>query len=123
MMEAARVRIGRVKMKNGGADVRVLDREPAGEIIGRAHDLISDAMEDRVRPSAFVGMFFWRDDEEPWRPIYRLAWQTIDPNLSLPLLMRTAGAIIQGQASIIKAEDRVMHNLGYRRDDDPDPAS
>jgi hypothetical protein len=123
-MEAARTRVGRVTMKNGGADVRVLHRAPQGEVISRAQTLISDAMQYDDRPTAFVGIFFWRDDREPWRPTYSLGWDTRDPNLPFPRLMRVAAAEIAEFSATAKAEDRVMRALGYRRtDDEPDGAA
>ena len=121
-MNAARIRIGRVKMKAGGADVRVLNRNPDGKIIERARELITKAQSFEDEPSAFVGIFFWRDDREPWRATYSIAWDTIDPNLPLPRLMRVAAAEIGCHAAMEKAEYKVMHRLGYLCDD-PDPAA
>jgi hypothetical protein len=116
---AARIRIGRVRMKNGGADVRVLHRAPEGRIEHRIRDLANHVSQSG-EASAFVGITFWRDDKEPWRPEFAVAWDTIDPNLPLPRLMRVAAAEIEGYGAAIKAEDKVMRALGYQRGDDPE---
>jgi hypothetical protein len=123
MMMPARTRISRVRMKNGGADVFVLHREPEGAIIGRARELIADALTYTTRPSSFVGVFFWQTDNEPWRPSFCVGWDTVDPNLPLPRLMRVAGAEMSEYAAVLKAEDKIMRRLGYERDDEPDPAA
>lgn len=122
MTEAAKVRIGRVRMKNGGADVRVLHRAPPGKIESRIRGLAAEASSYGEQPSAFVGVVFWRSADEPWRPSYSLTWDTQDPDLPLPRLFRVAASEIDALAAAIKAEDRVMRNLGYRRDDDPEGA-
>lgn len=124
MSGIARVRIGRVTMKAGGADVRVLYQAPRGKIIARARELISTAEADRSDlPSAFVGVFFWRDDKEPWRPSFSLGWDTEDPNLPLARLFRVAASEIEAMGAAVKAEDRVMRKLGYVTGDEPDAAS
>ena len=81
---------------------------------------------DRIRsdlPSAFVGVFFWRDDKEPWRPSFSLGWDTEDPNLPLARLFRVAASEIEAMGAAVKAEDRVMRKLGYVTGDEPDAAS
>ena len=123
MSGIARVRIGRVTMKNGGADVRVLLPASHGKIIARARELISRVLQDPERPSAFIGIFFWRDDKEPWRPSFSLGWDTEDPNLPLARLFRVAASEIEAMGAAVKAEDRVMRNLGYVTGDEPDATS
>ena len=122
-MNGARIRIARVKMKAGGADLRVLDRNPDSRIIKRITDLAADGRSYAEPPSAFVGILFWRDDAEPWRPSYSVAWDTIDPNLPLPRLMRVASDEIAAHGSMVMTEDKVLRRLGYVRNDDPDPAA
>ena len=122
-MNAARTRIGRVKMKNGGADVRVLHRNPA-RIVRSIGDFAKEVAAYSDPPSAFVAVAFWpSDDGEPWRTSHLIRWDTCDPDLPLPRLTRVAAAQIAEHGTEERALDRTMRSLGYRRDDEPDPAS
>lgn len=123
MTEVARIRIGRVRMKNGGADVRVLYRDPLPRVTGRIREFQERVQGYDEPPSAFVGIAFWRYDAEPWRPSYVISWDTIDPNLPMPRLFRLAAAEIDSEGVVQMAESRVMHNIGYVPDDTPDESA
>lgn len=110
------VRISRVRMKNGGADVRVLHRDPASPIIESARQFIRDMEAYTEPPSAFVAIALWASDD--LRHPYIINWDTIDPTLPLPALMSTASAQIGDEAPILVAQHRIMKRLGYRSDDD-----
>lgn len=122
-MNIARVRIGRVTMKNGGADVRVLRFDKANEVQVCALEWARRLNRDGNAPSAFVAIAFWPSGDEPWRTPHEISWQTRDADLPLPRLMAVAADQIRAYAPALMAEDRVMRNLGYVRDDDPGGAA
>lgn len=110
------VRISRVRMKNGGADVRVLHRNPSSPIIESARQFIRDMEAYTEPPSGFVAIAFWASDDLCHPHI--INWETIDPTLPLPALMSAASAQIGDESAILIAEHRIMKTLGYRNDDD-----
>lgn len=118
-LAAARIRISRVRMKNGGADVRVLHRNPPSRITKHAQSFVDTLAEYEDPPSAYVAIAFWADDKEPWRAPYIFSWDTCDRDLPLPRLIRVAAAQIAVQAPTDLAVGRVMRQLGYVRDEDP----
>lgn len=120
----ARIRIGRVTLKAGGADLRVLHQPLA------PHGVVPDIMrwarqisDDPQPPCAFVAIAFWPNDKEPWRLSRWIAWQTNDTRLPMPTLMQTAASAIACEAPVLTAEDRIMRDLGYSTDDDTDGAA
>ena len=121
-MKAARVRIGRVKLK-GGADLRVLQFPATCEVTKSALLWARNLARYREPPSCFVAVAFWPAPKEPWRPEYTIGWSTRDPDMPLHRLMRSAAAQIEGFGPTISAEAAVMHNLGYLPVDDPDDAA
>jgi hypothetical protein len=121
-VNAARTRIGRVTLNDGGADLRVIDKPKSNEVIEHAIEWARELTRWTDPPSAFVAVAFWPSPEEPWRPSHTINWQTRDPDLPLPRLMRVAAELIAARAPALIAEDRVMRRLGYTRDDDPELA-
>lgn len=119
MLTPARTRIGRVRMKNGGADVRVLHRDPDSRIVSAARDFVRDMERYEEPPTAYVAIAYWASDDETRRP-HIIGWDTCDPGLTLPRLMAVASTQIADESAVLIAEHRVMRRLGYREED---PAS
>jgi hypothetical protein len=119
-VNAAHCRIGRVRMKNGGADVRVLHTAPTDGISAAIRGLARDCEQYSEPPSAFVAIAFWAADKEPWRPPYLFRWLTRDPDLPLPRLMRVAADQIAVRAAVEIAVDEARTSMGYRRPPDKD---
>lgn len=115
-MNPARTRIGRVIMKAGGADLRVLHQNPASLVVSRMRGWANEAAEFSEPPTGFVGVAYWHNDDGLRRP-YLVGWETVDPDLPLPNLMQQAAAQIANEAAILIAEHRVMRRLGYHQDD------
>lgn len=112
------VRISRVRMKNGGADVRVLHRDPSSPVVESARKFIRDMEAFADPPSGFVAIAFWPSDD--LRHPHIINWETIDPMLPLPALMSAASAQIRDESAVLIAQHRIMRKLGYREED---PAS
>ena len=117
---SAGCRIGRVRMKNGGADVRVL---PSRQATGAALTLkafVRDVLQD-APPDAVALVAWWRDPDgaECWRSV---ALKTDHPDFPYALLPDMARAELRRSMHRMDAEERIMRALGYVRDE-PDPAS
>lgn len=112
-MNAARIRIGRVTMKNGGADVRVLHREVAGPaILGQMRDWVDRQAHYERAPDAFVAVAFWWD-KSVRQHVNDPTWATYAPELPHAFLPSMAEAVLSSAMTVLKAEDRVMRKLGY----------
>jgi hypothetical protein len=122
LVKAARVRIGRVKLKDG-ADLRVLQFPPTCEVAKVAMRWARALVKYDEMPSCFVAIAFWATTDEPWRPHYTIGWTTRDPDMPMQRLMRNAASQIEHYGAAIQAEAAVMHELGYVPVDDPDDAA
>jgi hypothetical protein len=117
-MDAARTRIGRIKMK-GGADVRLLRQPVLDDGRARAHRVVSRALSEMRPEQRIAGYVFVAWDEKNY--CTDRSW--IGPNSRIPSLVAPdfvrnvlLSTVIEGYA-----EERVMENLGYSSE--PDPAS
>lgn len=121
-MNEARVRIGRVRMKNGGADVRVLSAPglPDDPVRQRIRLWVADVMKGPA-PGAVVMVAWWMQGDG--RPAYAASAGTYTDAVPIALLPEIARAAVASHLHLQWAEDRVMQTLGYRRDDEPDPAA
>lgn len=121
-MTIARTRIGRIKMKAGGAEIRLLHQEKAGEVVMALRAWGEHLATYDAPPLAYVAIAFWPDDiGQPWRKRHDLTWLTRDPAMSMPMLMAQSAAQIAVEAPITLAVDRTMRTLGYVREDEDDP--
>lgn len=120
---AARVRIGRVTMKNGGADVHVLHRHVAGPaILGQIREW-ADSQAHYVRPpDAFVAVAFWWDTDAR-QHVNHPMWATYTPHIPHAFLPALAESALSSAMTSLKAEDRVMRKLGYATVPPPDGAA
>ena len=124
MTKAARIRIGRIRMKNGGADVRVLNSAVVDtECAGRMRRWLARSLANGSRPDAFVAVAFTMDSEYAGGVATVTAWYSGRAELQTELLPILTERAVTRQIAMAAAESVIMGNLGYVRDDEPDPAS
>lgn len=122
-MNAARTRIGRVTMKGGGADVRVIYRPQDTECRARLRSWASNVLAAAEPPHAFFAIAYRYDPAMPAGADATLAWWS--DHSAFPIEMLPARACVSINRAIINntAEAQVMRALGYGRLDEPDPAA
>lgn len=116
----ARVRIGRIKLKAGGADLRVIERrelDAVGEfIMNWAGERVEDA------PSAVLMIAWWPAvNGQNWNLPHSVDWITRDPDLPLNRLFQVSAAKIIDRSAVLEAQYRTLEQLGAI--DPPDDAS
>ena len=122
-MNAARTRIGRVTLKNGGADLRVLHQNPAGKIVSHMRAFADVLSKHAIPPCSYIAVAYWANEEEPWLADYQVTWTTESAQFPHYVLFERASALFAVEAASDIAESRVMASLGYKYSDDPDPAA
>lgn len=117
-MNAARVRIGRVRMKGGGADVRVLPSSDCGLAMGKLRGWVARITEAGHRPDAITATaYVWNEKDRRWSEW--CTWYSAHPSLPPSVLPAMAEASLREGIAAIGIEDSIMRTLGY----DPDAAS
>jgi hypothetical protein len=118
MLKPARIQIGRIRMKNGGADVRVLRRDGnVGFVATHMREFVTGTLNKERAPDAYAAIAFWFDDDTPGRPAFLATYCTRHPKVTPPLLVRMAAAqLISVQASN-EGADRAITALGGETDD------
>jgi hypothetical protein len=114
-MNTARVRIGRIRMKAGGADLRVLETAPKDGITAKIRRFARHCDRYAEPSSAFVAIAFWPSDGEPWRPCYLTDWTTRDPDLPAARLFRNASEQLAVRGAVEIAVDEARYSMGYQR--------
>lgn len=124
-MNAARVRISRVRMKNGGADVTVLRRDAEKSVVVRHMRAWSDHVMSHERaPDAYAAVALWFDPEHPGRPAYNATWCTASDTMPAPLLARIAGAYLVTEVAVAHGVNQAIEAMGYEIEDwNPDDAA
>lgn len=112
-MNIARTRIGRVKMKAGGADVRVLRREPARSAVSQhMSEWFAGVAEYERPPDGYAAIAFWIDDATPGRPAYRATQASSHHALPQALLVRMAGEYLAMEYAAFVGSDRAVVAMG-----------
>src|ERR1035437_3903183 len=71
------VRISRVRMKNGGADVRVLHRDTQGGVLAEhMRCYVTECLNKERPPDAYAAVALWFDAHTPGRPRYNVTYCT-----------------------------------------------
>lgn len=124
-MKAARTRIGRVTMKNGGADVRVLHREATlSPVAQHMREWVGGCLNKERVPDAYGAVAFWFDDDAPGRPGVQITYLTSTHKVPAPVLVRMIGPyLISAQAAHVGATDAIEAMGGEIDDWRPDDAS
>lgn len=118
-MKAARVRIGRVTLKGGGADLRVLtpDRTPS-EVLQHMRTWVDlCARNPDGPPDGFVAVSFRIQPEVPQHPATRTGFFSAHPSLPTWLLPDLARQILLVDMQCDVSERNIMGLLGYEPDD------
>jgi hypothetical protein len=119
----ARIRIGRVRMKAGGADVRVIYRPQDTECRDRLRAWASEVLAAPEPPDAFFAIAYRYNPAVPASADATLAWWSDHPAFPLEMLPARACVSINRAITNTAAENQIMRALGYERDGDPDAAA
>ena len=114
-MKAARVRIGRVTLKGGGADVRVLtpDRAPSEVLEHMRWWVDACARNPGGIPDGFVAVAFRVQPDVPQHPATRTAFHSAHAQLPIWLLPDLARQVLLVDMQCDVSERSVMELLGY----------
>ncbi len=108
-----RVRISRVRMKAGGADVRVLRTNTSdGLLPAHARAWLSDVLGKSRPPDAYAAVAFWFDPKTPGRPGYNATWCTEIDAIPAPVLLRMAGPYLQDTYAAHVGSSEAIEALG-----------
>lgn len=117
---SARTRIGRVKMKAGGADVRVIHTPAADtECRNRVRSWSSDVLGDTDPPHAFFAVALWLDPGTVGGVTTKSGWWSDRHELQYDMLPELAVRVIRRQITNTAAESNIMRSLGYSDESDP----
>ncbi len=123
-MNAARTRISRVRMKAGGADVRVFHRDPQGVVGYHMREWLGASLNKERQPDAYCAVALWFDPETPGRPMYNATYCSSHDAIPSPLLVRISAAYLVAEQAMHGGEQRALEKMGYEVDDwKPDDAS
>jgi hypothetical protein len=120
----ARVRIGRVVMKAGGASVIPLPpRGPKGHTVQLARAWIEDVMAEERAPDAICAVAVWLRPEHPAYPLFAVRYASATPAILTATLPDVMAGYVRNYIAGMEIEDSIMSKLGYVADDEPDPAA
>ena len=124
-MKAARIQIGRVRMKNGGADVRVIHRDNQGSVVaGHMREWVTGALNKERPPDAYAAVALWFDAERPGRPAYQATYCTEIDAIPAPVLVRMAASYLIADHAAQVGACRAVETMGGEVEDwTPDDAS
>lgn len=118
------VRISRVRMKNGGADVRVLHRDDQGPLGAHLRSYVGAVLSRERPPDAYAAVALWFDPETPGRPVYNATYCTTNDTIPAPLLVRMAAAFLVAEHAQNAGAQRAIEAMGYETEDwKPDDVS
>jgi len=113
-MNAARIRIGRITLKEGGAGLRVLPARIMCKVSAALRDFAIELDKDVNPPRAMVSIAFWPGKEVPWVADYHIHWTTEDGYLPHAALMARAASQIAAEAGAVIGSNIALDKLGYR---------
>ena len=124
MVGIARTRIGRIRMKDGGADLHILNLPVRSVIENHMRSWVANTLGLERPPDAYAAVAFWLDADRPGRPQFSATFCTRHDALTAPLLVRVAGAyLVAEQAASMGAAEAVEAMGGEVEDWSPDDAS
>lgn len=124
LTEAARVRIGRIRMKGGGADLYVLPRRRQSEIAQHMQAWTKIVLEEGRPPDAYAAVAFWINPDAPGRCEYNIGFLSRHDALPLPVLSRVAAAYLGDMSPVARGAQHAVEHLGYTPEDwEPEPAA
>jgi hypothetical protein len=109
----ARIRIGRVTMKAGGADVRVFQSgNHTGHVAQHMRAWLSGVMQRDREPDAYAAVAFWIDKDMPGHPWHQTTYATHHDSLPLPILVRLAAEQIAAELPSHVGSERAIEAMG-----------
>lgn len=110
--DVARTRIGRVTMKNGGADMHVLHPKEGNRVTSHMRAWISAVTSRDSPPDGYAAVAFWFDKAAPGFPTYEVGYSTAHDAISPPELCRIAAAQIREEPCRYAAEVAAIEAMG-----------
>lgn len=122
-MNAARVRIGRITMKAGGAVIHLLPKAPNDILTAHLRAWTVDVLGKSRPPDAYAAVAFWFDPETPGRPGFNVSFCTTCDAIPAPLLGRIAAEYIAQDSAAHLGMCRAVEAMGGEVEDwEPDNA-
>lgn len=119
-----RTRISRIKLKDGGAEIHILNRGARNDVEHHLREWMALIMGDPKPPDAYAAIAFYVNDDTPGRPSYNVGYVTCDHRLPTTLLLEIAGHYLRNDLIAEIAKGRTMEELGYSHDPwEPDDAA
>lgn len=112
-MNAARVQIGRVRMKDGGADVRVIQRGPRGPLEQHLRQMVDFTLSQGRPPDAYAFVALWADPGRPGEPAYEANVFSTSAALPGPVVARLATPYLVDDRAATMGKQRALAELGY----------
>lgn len=100
-------------MKQGGAEIHVLNRGARNDIERHLREWMTLIMDDPRPPDAYAAIAFYIDANTPGRPSYNVGYITHDHRLPTTLLLEIAGQYLRNDLTAEIAKGRTMEALGY----------
>lgn len=112
-MRAARIQIGRIRMKNGGADVRVLHPKTLTATQQHLKQTVNYILgiEPPVDAYAIVGL--WVEPKSPGTPAYEANFYSSAPEIPVPLVVQMAGPYLTNEHAALMGKSQALAELGY----------
>lgn len=115
-MEAAHCRIGRVRMKNGGADVRVLPSSSSGPAMDTLRRWADNIASHGYRPDAIgAAAYMWDERSGTW--MEWSSWHSTHATLPPTTLPAMVEASLRESIAAVGIESRIMRKIGFEPDD------
>jgi hypothetical protein len=122
-MNAARTRIGRVKFKQGGPNVRVLERRRDGIVLMHLRESLVTIMNLARPPDAHFLVTLRFEPETPGSPAFNMQCCSSHDGLPMAHLAEIGAAILKMEASSWRSEVRTLRSLGVEPEEwDPETA-
>ena len=121
-MNAARVRIGRVKMKDAKFAV-VRPSGASGHTVDIAKAWLSDVVNDERPPDALCAVAIWIIPDQPGYPIVAARYATTAPSIPTAILPDILAGYVRQDIIRWHTECQIMEKLGYTITEPPDGAA
>lgn len=116
-MNAARVRIGRVTMKAGGADIRVITRPAQNDVTRKIVRWSRRVIELDPPPDAFFAIALYVDPSVPGGVSTNSDWESRHPAFPIILMPTLAIELARWEIEAVATTNEVLETLGYTQGD------
>ncbi len=107
----ARVRISRIRMKGGGADVHVIPRRRMSDVSQHMRQWV-ESVDGARSPDAYMAVAFWFNADSPVSPDYSVGFLTRPDAMPAPVLRRLAAAYCADEAATARGARRAVEDMG-----------